>query len=158
MDTVTPEGGSSGFIHMVLGYPEPDWDLEEQMVEAQPFFRYVLHDGLARAGHAELVAELCRDWQVFVDAGETTWPECWKGGTRCHGWSSTPTRDLIVHTLGITPAEPGYAAVRVAPRLGALEWARATVPSPHGPITVAAHADGTVEVDSPVPVVRNEHV
>lgn len=154
MDTVTPEGGSSGFIHMVLGYPEPDWDVEEQMVEAQPFFRYVLHDGLARAGRADLVAEVCRDWQVFVDAGETSWPECWTGGTRCHGWSSTPTRDLIVHTLGISPAEPGFAAVRVVPALGGLEWARATVPTPHGPITVEAHADGRVDVDSPVPVVH----
>ncbi len=88
------------------------------MVEAEPFFRYVLHDGLARAGRADLVADLCRDWSVFLDAGETTWPECWVGGTRCHGWSSTPTRDLIVHTLGITPAEPGYASVRVDPALG----------------------------------------
>lgn len=154
MDTVTAEGGSSGFIHMVMGYPEPDWDVEEQMVEAQPFFRYVLHDGLARAGKAELLAELCGDWQVFVDAGETTWPECWKGGTRCHGWSSTPTRELIVHVLGVTPAEPGYAAVRVDPRLGGLDWVRATVPTPHGPVTVEAHADGRVDVDSPVPVVR----
>jgi hypothetical protein len=153
MDTVTAEGGSTGFIHMVMGYPEPEWDSHGQMVEAEPFFRYVLHDGLARAGRADLVAELCRDWQVFVDAGETTWPECWKGGTRCHGWSSTPTRDLIVHTLGITPAEPGYASVRVAPQLGGLEWARATVPTPHGPITVEARSDGTVEIDSPVPVV-----
>jgi hypothetical protein len=152
MDTVTAEGGSTGFIHMVMGYPEPEWDAHGQMVEAEPFFRYVLHDGLARAGRADLVAELCRDWQVFVDAGETTWPECWKGGTRCHGWSSTPTRDLIVHTLGITPAEPGYASVRVAPQLGGLEWARATVPTPHGPITVEARSDGTVRIDSPVPV------
>lgn len=155
MDTVTAEGGSSGFIHMVLGYPEPDWDAAVQMVEAEPFFRYVLHDGVARAGRADLVADLCRDWQVFLDAGETTWPECWVGGTRCHGWSSTPTRDLIVHTLGISPAEPGYAAVRVAPRLGDLDWARATVPTPHGPVTVEARADGEVLVDSPVPVVRN---
>ncbi len=154
MDTVTAEGGSSGFIHMVMGYPEPDWDVAEQMVEAEPFFRYVVHDGLARAGRADLVAAACRDWQVFLDAGESTWPECWVGGTRCHGWSSTPTRDLIVHTLGITPAEPGYASVRVAPALGGLDWARATVPSPHGPITVEARADGTVEVDSPVPVGR----
>jgi len=115
MDSVTVEGGSTGFVHLVTGYPEPTWDVEREMVEAEPFFRYVLHDGLARAGHADLVAGLCRDWQVFLDAGETTWPECWVGGTRCHGWSSTPTRDLIVHTLGITPAEPGYAAVRVAP-------------------------------------------
>jgi hypothetical protein len=28
------------------------------------------------------------------------------------------------------------------------------VPTPHGPITVEARADGTVEIDSPVPVVR----
>ena len=153
MDSVTVEGGSTGFVHLVTGYPRPTWDAVEQMVEAEPFFRYVLHDGLARAGRADLIAGLCRDWEVFLDAGETTWPECWVGGTRCHGWSSTPTRDLIVHVLGITPAEPGYAAVRVEPALGGLEWARATVPTPHGPITVEARADGTIEIDSPVPVV-----
>ncbi len=154
MDPVTVDGKSDGYIYLTTGYPEPTWDAEREMVEAEPFFRYVVHDGLARAGRADLVAELCRDWQVFLDRGETSWPECWQGGTRCHGWSSTPTRDLIVHTLGITPAEPGYATVRVAPALGGLEWARATVPSPHGPISVHATADGTVEVDSPVPVVR----
>jgi alpha-L-rhamnosidase len=154
MDPVTVDGGSTGFVHLVTGYPPPTWDVEGQMVEAEPFFRYVVHDGLARAGRADLVAGLCRDWAVFLDAGETTWPECWTGGTRCHGWSSTPTRDLVVHTLGITPAEPGYAAVRVAPALGDLAWARATVPTPHGPVTVEARSDGTVDVDSPVPVVR----
>lgn len=154
MDTATVEQANSGQAHLAFGYPEPDWDVGEQMVACEPFFRYVLHDGLARAGRADLIADQCRDWQVFVDAGETSWPENWNGGTRCHGWSSTPTRDLIVHVLGITPAEPGFAAVRVAPALGDLAWARATVPSPHGPITVDARADGTVEVDSPVPVVR----
>lgn len=155
MDTVTVEGQSSGAMHLATGYPEPDWDTEVEMVEAEPFFRYVVHDGLARVGRADLIADLCRDWTRFLDRGETSWPECWAGGTRSHGWSSTPTRDLIVHTLGISPAAPGYERVRVAPALGGLEWARATVPSPHGPITVAAAADGTVEVDSPVPVVRS---
>ncbi len=154
MDSVTVEGGSTGYGHLVNGYPEPEWDAETEMVEAEPFFRYVLHDGPARAGRADLVAGLCRDWSVFLDAGETSWPECWVGGTRCHGWSSTPTRDLIVHTLGITPAEPGYASVRVAPALGRLEWARATVPTPHGFVTVEARSDGSVEIESPVPVVR----
>jgi hypothetical protein len=154
MDTVTVDGGSTGHLHLAAGYPEPEWDVEREMVEAEPFFRYVLHDGLARAGRADLIAGLCRDWTVFLDGGETTWPECWTGGTRCHGWSSTPTRDLIVHTLGITPGEPGYRTVRVAPALGGLDWARATVPTPHGPVTVEARADGTVDVDSPVPVVR----
>jgi alpha-L-rhamnosidase len=154
MDSVTVGGGSAGMIHLTTGYPEPTWDTEREMVEAEPFFRYVVHDGLARAGRADLVADLCRDWKVFLEAGETTWPECWVGGTRCHGWSSTPTRDLVVHTLGISPAEPGYASVRVVPALGDLEWATATVPTPHGPVTVTARADGSIDVDSPVPVVR----
>ncbi|MFM8304607.1 MAG: alpha-L-rhamnosidase C-terminal domain-containing protein, partial [Actinomycetota bacterium] len=153
MDTVTPDGQGIGYLYLTSGFPEPEWDVDEQMVAAEPFFRYVLHDGLARAGRADLVADQCRDWSWFLDRGETSWPECWNGGTHCHGWSSTPTRDLVVHTLGIAPAEPGYASVRVAPALGDLDWARATVPTPHGPVTVAAFADGRLEVDSPVPVV-----
>jgi alpha-L-rhamnosidase len=154
MDPVRVGGDSSGFIHLVTGYPDPVWDVEEQIVEAQPFFRYVVHDGLARAGRADLIADLCRDWTVFVDAGLESWPECWTSGTSCHGWSSTPSRDLIVHTLGIQPAAPGYGSVSVRPALGGLEWARATVPTPHGFITVEAHADGRVEIESPVPVVQ----
>ncbi len=153
MDTVTADGDSSGFAGLVAPWPEPDWDAEEQMVEAQPFFRYVLHDGLAEAGRAELVAGASRDWQVFLDRGETSWPECWNGGTHCHGWSSTPTRDLVSYTLGITPAEPGFERARIAPRLGGLEWARGAAPTPHGLITVEAHSDGRVRVDSPVPYV-----
>ncbi|MBU3701611.1 MAG: alpha-L-rhamnosidase [Acidimicrobiia bacterium] len=155
MDPVTPTGGSTGYQYMLSGYPAPEWDAETQMVGAEPFFRFVVHAGLARAGRADLIADLCRDWKVFLDAGETSWPECWTGGTRCHGWSSTPTADLVRFVLGVTPAEPGYAAVRVAPALGGLEWARSTVPTPHGPITVEARADGTVTIDSPVPVVRD---
>ena len=153
MDTVTVAGDASGFVHLVTGYPAPDWDVERQMVEAEPFFRYVLHDGLARAGRADLVAAACRDWKVFLDAGETTWPECWTGGTRCHGWSSTPTRDLRRARHGHPAGVPGLlVTVRVTPALGDLAWARATVPTPHGSLTVEAHADGRLEVDSPVPV------
>jgi alpha-L-rhamnosidase len=136
---------------LVEGNPSPAWDVQAQVLEAQPFFRYVVHDALAEAGRADLVADACRDWKVFLDAGETTWPETWAGGTRCHGWSSTPTRDLVVHTLGISPAEPGFARARVAPRLGDLDWAHATVPLPLGPLTVHA-TRGRVEVDSPVGV------
>ena len=155
MQSANVEGGGMDVGPLINGMPAPTWDPEVEMVEAEPFFRYVVHDGLARAGRADLIAGLLADWAWFLDRGETTWPECWLGGTRCHGWSSTPTRDLIVHVLGITPAEPGYAAVRVAPALGGLEWARATVPTPYGPVTVEARADGAVDVSSPVPVRRD---
>jgi uncharacterized RDD family membrane protein YckC len=48
--------------------------------------------------------------------------------------------------------------VRVEPQLGDLQWAKATVPTPHGPITVEAFADGRVYVDSPVPVVSSQSI
>ena len=137
--------------HLVEGPPAPAWDVDRDVLEAQPFFRYVVHDALAEAGRADLVADACRDWKVFLDAGESTWPETWAGGTRCHGWSSTPTRDLVVHTLGISPAEPGFTRARVAPRLGDLEWARASVPIPQGVLTVDARRD-RLDLASPVPV------
>jgi len=54
----------------------------------------------------------------------------------CHGWASGPAPFLAKHVLGIRPFAPGMKAVRFAPDLGGLEWAKGTVPTPHGVITV----------------------
>ncbi|MBS1879669.1 MAG: alpha-L-rhamnosidase [Actinobacteria bacterium] len=144
-------GLSEGVSYVTQGNPPPWWDLERQILEAQPFFRYVVHDALAEAGRADLVADACRDWGAFVRAGESSWPETWVGGSHCHGWSSTPTRDLITYVLGVQPAAPGFARARVAPGLGDLEWAEGTAPTPHGPLWVKAEA-GRLALESPVPV------
>jgi hypothetical protein len=143
--------GMKGPAYLVLGPPAPDWDVETQIVAAQPFYRYVVHDAVAAAGRADLIPALCRDWQHFLARGETSWPELWNEGTHCHGWSSTPTRDLVQHVLGITPAEPGFAVARVAPRLGDLTWARGAAPTPHGFVRVEATRERVV-VEAPVPV------
>lgn len=137
-------------LRAAMGPPRPDWDTDHQVVAAQPFFRYVVHDAIAELGAADRIATLCRDWQVFLDAGATTWPETWAGGSRCHGWSSTPSRDLPLYTLGVAPAAPGYAGARIAPRLGELAWAEGAVPTPAGLVRV--HADSAeIKVDTPVP-------
>ncbi|MFI6818597.1 alpha-L-rhamnosidase C-terminal domain-containing protein [Nonomuraea sp. NPDC050328] len=125
----------------------PDWDVERLVVGAQPFYRYVVHDALALLGAADRIAELCLDWAPMRHGA---FRECWEGGSFCHGWSATPTRDLVTYVLGLTPAEPGYTKVRVAPRLGPLTWARGAVPTPHGLVTVEVR-DGDLTVDSPVP-------
>jgi len=59
---------------------------------------------------------------------------------------------MVFYTLGVTPAEPGYTKARIAPSLGSLAWAKGSVPTPHGLISVKATAD-SVTVDSPVPIV-----
>ena len=134
------------------GIYEPDWDVEREIVLAEPFMSYVVHDAVALAGQADRLPDLYRRWSEFLMDGYDTIGECWGWGTHVHGWSCTPTRDMVFYTLGVTPAEPGYAMARIAPRLGRLCWARGTVPTPHGLITVEA-SGAEVTITSPVPVV-----
>ena len=131
---------------------KPGWDVHTQIVRAEPFMSYVVHDAVALAGKADQLVELYGDWSQFLTGGYDTIGEDWRHGTHVHGWSCTPTKDMIFYTLGVTPAEPGYAAARIAPRLGRLAWAEGKVPTPHGLISVRAEP-GRVMVDSPVPVI-----
>jgi alpha-L-rhamnosidase len=54
----------------------------------------------------------------------------------CHGWAGGPTAWLSRNILGITPAAPGFARVRITPQLGHLKWAEGVFPTPKGPIKV----------------------
>lgn len=134
------------------GLYQTDWDAQQQIVMAEPFMSYVVHDALAMSDQAERLPEMYRRWSAFLGDGYDTLGECWGWGTRVHGWSSTPTRDMIFYTLGVTPAEPGYTKASIAPRLGHLAWVKGEVPTPHGPIAVAATPD-RVTVVSPIPFV-----
>jgi hypothetical protein len=125
----------------------PDWDTESQVVGAQPFFRAIVHDAVAALGDA--LQPLYRDWTRLLASGPTALRECWEGGSYCHGWSATVARDVIVHTLGVTPAEPGYRTVRIAPRLEGLDWAEARVPTPQGDIVLRVEP-ALLVVDTPV--------
>lgn len=135
-----------------MGLYEPDRGVGSEVVSAEPFMSYVVHDAVALAGKADRLPELYRRWSEFLVGGYDTIGECWGWGTHVHGWSCTPTRDMVFYTLGVTPAEPGYTTARIAPRLGGLAWAKGTVPTPHGLITVEAAPD-KVLVDAPVPVI-----
>ncbi len=71
----------------------------------------------------------------------------------CHGWAAGPTAWLTEHVLGIAPAEPGFACLRLNPHLGDLEWARGAVPTPRGPIGVeiTRAKDGSEDVEIELP-------
>jgi len=65
----------------------------------------------------------------------------------CHGWAGGPTAFLSHRVLGIQPAAPGFAKVRINPDLGDLQWAEGTYPTPHGQIQVRhdRQPDGTIQ-------------
>jgi hypothetical protein len=151
--TLQGEGNMyAGFEYLVGGTPEPWWDTQYQIVAAQPFFRYVVHDAVAAAGQAARIPTLCRDWDALLGPETTTWRETWFGGSHCHGWSSTPTRDLVQYTLGVTPAEPGFGRARVAPSLGDLAHAAGSVPTPAGFLRIEVEPDN-LRIDSPIDAV-----
>jgi hypothetical protein len=140
----------AGVSYLVIGKPEPWWDVENRIVAAQPFFRYVVHDAVAASGWSDRIPSLCRDWRRLLERNPSTWSEVWYGGSHCHGWCSTPTRDLVQHTLGVTPGSPGFATVRIAPALGDLDWAKGAVPTPAGLVRVSIDRD-RLEVETPLP-------
>ena len=133
-----------------MGIYEANWDTENEIVIGEPFISYLVHDAVAEAGLAGTLPRLYRRWLQFLVDGYDTIGECWGWGTHVHGWSCTPTKDMIFYTLGVMPAEPGYAAARIAPRLGSLDWAKGKVPTPYGLISVEVTGEKVV-VDSPVP-------
>lgn len=136
-----------GGVYMYQGHPDPWWDVENQVVRAQPFFRYVVHDAIVDAGSGDRLPDLLLDWRHLLDRCPTSFGETWYGGTTCHGWSSTPTRDLVQHVLGVRPGEPGTDTIDVEPHLGRLEWIEADVPTRRGVLRV--HVDRTsISVES----------
>jgi hypothetical protein len=72
---------------------EIDWDAEREIVLAEPFTSYTVHDAVALASKANRLPDLYRRWSEFLVNGYNTIGECW--GTHVHGWSCTPTRNLI---------------------------------------------------------------
>lgn len=137
---------------MLPQLPPPWWDADSKLVMAQPFFRYVVHDALAAAGRPERILDSLKAWSHLLDRCPTSFGETFWSGSLAQGWSSTPVRDLVTHIAGISPAEPGFAKLRLAPALGPVEWLEASAPTPYGPVRVSIR-NGTVDVESPVPLV-----
>lgn len=126
-----------------------DWDPHHEIVRAEPFFSAVVHDAVARAGKAEMLPRLLRRWNRFLSDGYDTFGECWEWGTPAHGWSSTPTKDLITHVLGVTPAGLETSAYRVRPARTGIERLSAKVPTADGLLEV--QLEGTdLLLESPV--------
>jgi alpha-L-rhamnosidase len=139
-------------LEQMRGTQRIDWDADRETVIAQPFAAFVVHDAYAAAGRPDLIVASCRRWLDFLQGGLDSFGECWGWGTPAHGWSSTPTRDLVQHVLGVLPSKPGFAGARITPAYGVAEHVEGSHPTVHGPIRVSI-TGRRAEVSSPVPFV-----
>lgn len=116
-----------------------------------PFFMFFLLEALAGEGNYDELTNTIRDyWGPQIHQGATTFWEAYhpqaerKTRSHCHGWSAAPTFFLTQYILGVTPAEPGYATVRIAPQPGKLKWAQGRVPTPRGIVECYWQREGNV--------------
>jgi alpha-L-rhamnosidase len=69
-----------------------------------------------------------------------------------HGWSSGPTAWLTENVLGITPTSPGYATIAIEPDLLGLDYAKGSVPTPHGLISIRIDKQKGIDLTLPAGV------
>ncbi len=128
-----------------------------KILGASPFFYAYVLDALVESGfRSEAVELIAEKWGQMIDQGATTFWEIWEPTattSRCHAWSASPLYHLSQQVLGVMPVDVGWKQVRIAPLAGRLEFAKGTVPSPHGLIRVewerAAEDQLAVRVDLP---------
>ena len=108
-----------------------------------------------------------RGWlHMTRNVGSTITLEAWDVAYKpnldwSHAWGAVPANVIPRKLMGIEPLEPGFARIRVRPRMGGLEWASIRHPSPKGPIEFAvkaAHGTWEASLDLPDGVVAEVHV
>jgi alpha-L-rhamnosidase len=82
-----------------------------------------------------------RSWWHMIELGSTMTLEAWdpefkRNLTWNHAWGAAPANLISRFVLGVTPLEPGYAKIQIAPQLGELKWVRGKVPTAVGPVGV----------------------
>jgi alpha-L-rhamnosidase len=127
-------------------------------------------EALTRTGHLDdayalLLQRECPSWLYPVTMGATTVWERWDSmlpdGTINPGemtsfnhYALGAVADWMHRTIGgLSALEPGYRAVRIAPRPGGgLTWARTSLETRRGEVTVSWHLDGdSLVVETVVP-------
>jgi alpha-L-rhamnosidase len=130
-----------------------------------PFMTSLEILALSRAGASEaIVPRIEKYWGPMLDRGATTFWESYNpagigsvyvmynrpfGNSLCHAWASGPAALLPGEILGIRPLADGWKTFVVAPKLGSLAWAAATVPTPYGKIEVLVEQGQMVLVVPP---------
>ncbi len=117
------------------------------------YFSHYLFEVAARYCRPELLERRLPFWSGLPGQGFTTVPEAPEPSrSDCHAWGAHPLYHRAASILGIRPAAPGFAAVRIAPMLGSLAHAAGTWPHALGDIRVEVRgAHGRVELPAGLP-------
>jgi hypothetical protein len=124
-----------------------------------PFAMMYLFESFEKAGFTDsIITKIYEKYQIMLDAGATTVWESLPSGkvsdvmskdgfnvrSRCHGWSAAPLYFLSRIILGIKQIEPAGRAFEISPRVNGLSWAKGTIATINGPVTIAWELKGKI--------------
>ena len=127
---------------------------------ASPYMEKYVLEALCQMGEVAFAIERMKQrYENMMAYAYTTLFEGWGigdegfgGGTINHAWSGGPLTILSQKVCGVEPLTPGFRTFRVAPRLGTLTEASATIASVSGEIKVAISKKGkTMTINVMVP-------
>ncbi len=117
------------------------------------FCWHAVFRALAMSGRYDRMPDFLGPWHEMVEHGLDTFVEensYWR--SLCHAWSAHPALEFVERVLGITPGEPGYARIDLAPQRCGLTSASGGVCTPRGPVKVAWRVEGgTFHLDATTP-------
>ncbi|HUW31482.1 MAG TPA: family 78 glycoside hydrolase catalytic domain [Planctomycetota bacterium] len=130
--------------------------IQPELAFMNPYFQHFVLEAMAKAGKHEWALAFLRSyWGLMLDCGATTTWEVFQStgptvpaSSLCHPWSGAPAYWLPAYVLGVRCAGPGWSKAVVRPLATAgIDWAKGTVPTPRGPISVEWHRkDGAIEL------------
>lgn len=110
---------------------------DASLIQPQPYFCHFLFDAICSIGKFnEWGYALMERWRGIIEEHPSSLKECWDCGDYSHAWGGTPAYQLTRAVLGITPLEPGFRKIILAPCLGELEFVTGDIPTPFGMIHV----------------------
>lgn len=127
---------------------------DENMTKCSVAMAYYLFRAVEKVGLYEKTDGLWNLWREMLDRHLTTCVEDHvTQRSDCHAWGSLILYELPAVVLGVQPAEPGYASIRVRPNPGYLTWARGEVITPKGMVKVSWIKDdqGHLNIDVQAP-------
>ena len=134
--------------------------LDSKGMACSVYFAQYLLEAYCLAGRADLAVKYMtatgdRSWQGMIDFGSTITLEAWNMKAKPnqdlnHAWGTAPLNIISRFILGVTPLEPGFRKISLAPQLGGLSRVDARVPTAAGEVAINI-SGGRLSIDTPAP-------
>ena len=124
-----PQEAQAALLHRIM--------VDTSIRQATYYFKFYLFEALKKTGQGDEFLPQLAPWHSMIGNGLSTFAESPEPvRSDCHAWSASPVYQLLSTVCGINPGAPGFETVRIAPFLGALEFAEGKMPHPKGDISV----------------------